>query len=440
MQSFLRQMFDIRESLKSQILFFVIVPIIVISIVHAYLTISEIKTNNEMWVTAFKEFQSENIRSVDINAKALVQTEKAKKEISHFIVKHLIISTLILVIAVFFIKHYSDKFISRPARDISAAIEGFDNDLTIRIPETTHNEIGKLSIWFNGFIAYLHSVIKRISDTAIRLNSYASEISASVEQQAAVASEQSAAVTEITSTMEELSASSSQIAEHSKSVVDIATKTWEDTKNGATAVETVIMKMQEIQADNQQSIEEIVNLGRKSKEITKIMELINKIADQTKLIAFNAALEASSAGEAGKRFGVVAVEIRRLADSVMESTREIEAKINEIQDAIDRLVIVSEKGSKGIQEGMEHSSEAAQTLFAIVDAAQETTNAAKQISLSTQQQKTASDQVLAALREISTGASQTAGSVNQISQACVDLARLSRDMKEIIDSFKVEAE
>lgn len=210
-------------------------------------------------------------------------------------------------------------------------------------------------------------------------------------------------------------------------------------KKGANAVETVIMKMQEIQSDNSRSIDEIVSLGRKSKEITKIMELINKIADQTKLIAFNAALEASSAGESGKRFGVVAVEIRRLADNVMESTGEIEAKVNEIQEAIDRLVIASEKGAKGIQEGMDHSSEAAQILFGIVDAAQETTNAAKQISLSTQQQKTASDQVLAALREIATGAGQTAGSVNQISQTCTELAKLSHDMKEIIDGFKVES-
>jgi methyl-accepting chemotaxis protein len=440
MQSFFRRIFDIRESLKSQILFFAIVPIIVISSIHVYLAISEIKANNELWITAYKELQSEDIRSGDINVKAAGETEKAKKEISRFVVKNITVSALILAIAIFFIKHYSDKFIGRPARDIARAIEHFDNDLTIRIPETAHNEIGKLSVWFNGFIAYLHSVIKRIADTVIRLNSYASEISASVEQQAAVVSEQSAAVTEITSTMEELSASSSQIADHSRSVVDIASKTWEDTKKGANAVETVIMKMQEIQSDNQRSIEEIVSLGRKSKEITKIMELINKIADQTKLIAFNAALEASSAGEAGKRFGVVAVEIRRLADNVMESTGEIEAKVNEIQEAIDRLVIASEKGAKGIQDGMEHSGEAAQILFAIVDAAQETTNAAKQISLSTQQQKTASDQVLAALREIATGAGQTAGSVNQISQTCMDLAKLSGDMKETIDGFKVEAE
>src|SRR5208282_1481072 len=165
----------------------------------------------------------------------------------------------------------------------------------------------------------------------------------------------------------------------------------------------------------------------------------NSIADQTKLIAFNAALEASSAGEAGKRFGVVAVEIRRLADSVMESTGEIEGKINEIQEAINRLVIASEKGSKGIQEGMDYSDQTADLLFGIVDAAQTTTDAAKQISLSTQQQKTASSQVVVALREIVAGSSQSTDAINQISALTRKLSKLSDNLRETVAIFKLES-
>ncbi len=117
--------------------------------------------------------------------------------------------------------------------------------------------------------------------------------------------------------------------------------------------------METIRHDNQHSLKEIVDLGGKSKEISKIMEIIDTVADQTKLIAFNAALEASSAGEAGKRFGVVAAEIRRLADSVTESTGEIAKKVGEIQESIGRLVITSEKGALGIEQGMDDSSRTA---------------------------------------------------------------------------------
>lgn len=252
-----------------------------------------------------------------------------------------------------------------------------------------------------------------------------------------MASQQSASVAEITATTEELSASSLQIAEHAASVVHIADKTLEDTKNGAISIESVIMKMNEIHQDNQANIEDIIELGKKSKEISKVMTLINTIADQTKLIAFNAALEAASAGESGKRFGVVASEIRRLADSVMESTGEIEGRMNEIQSAINRLVIASEKGSKGIMEGIDHSGHTAALLSDMVEAAQSTTDAAKQISLSTQQQKTASSQVATALREIVDGASHISSSIKQISSAAGEFTVISRELKELVGQFNV---
>lgn len=267
------------------------------------------------------------------------------------------------------------------------------------------------------------------------INQYSGKISAAVAEQATIASQQSAAVAEITSTTEELSASAYQIAEHAKSVVEIAGKTWDNTKQGAVAIESIIMKMGDINSDSQDNIAEILDLGKKSREIAKVMEIINTIADQTKLIAFNAALEAASAGESGKRFGVVAAEIRRLANSVMESTDEIEDRINEIQAAINRLVVSSEKSAKVIQEGMEHSTDTATLLMEMVDAAQSTTEAAKQISLSTQQQRTASSQVVMALKEIVSGSSQTTTSVNQIKIITSELMALSENLQNSVEEL-----
>ncbi len=374
----------------------------------------------------------------DIDVLVAKEREKVKAEISSLIVKNTIISVIIVMVLLAIVTYFADRYINKPIDKISNGIKNFDNDLTKKIVVTTDDEIGELAKWFNGHIDSLHDVVKEVSDAATDINSGVSECSAAVDRQAAISTEQSAAVAEITSTMEEFSASSTQIADHANLVVDIASKTWENTKRGAGAVESMLMKMSDITNDSQKSIEEIVELGRKSREITKVMEIINAIADQTKLIAFNAALEASSAGEAGKRFGVVAVEIRRLADSVMESTGEIESKINEIQEAINRLVIASEKGAKGIQEGMEYSNQTAGVLAEIVDDAQATTDAAKQISLSTQQQKTASTQVVTALREIVSGTEQTTGSIDEIGDLCVKLAKLSNQLKELVERFKLQ--
>ncbi len=334
-------------------------------------------------------------------------------------------------------------FLVNPLRSGFRAITSWsqtmaEGDLTKSVAIHTDDELGDLAQALNVLSSTLKGIIRNVADAVTGLNSQVASVSTSVEEQAAISTEQSASVAEITSTMEEFSSSSTQIAEHSTSVVDIAARTWESSKKGAAAVETVIMKMNEIHADNQNSIHGIVELGKKSKEITKVMEIINNIADQTKLIAFNAALEASSAGEAGKRFGVVAVEIRRLADSVMESTGEIEAKISEIQESINRLVIASEKGSKGIQEGMEHTNQTGAILMDIVNGAQSTQEAAKQISLSTQQQKTASSQVVTALREIVAGSAQTSASIKQISTVSRQLKQLADNLKGHITKFKLD--
>ena len=254
---------------------------------------------------------------------------------------------------------------------------------------------------------------------------------------AAAVEEMSATVVEITATMEELSASSTQIADHSTSVVEIANHTLDNSKKGSDSMQQLLTRMGDIRSGNQNSLKEIVELGARSKEISKVMEIINTIADQTKLIAFNAALEAASAGESGRRFGVVAAEIRRLADSVTDSTNEIENKIQEIQSSISRLVVTSEKGTSTIDAGMAASADTARYLDDLVDAAGQTSSAAQQISLSTQQQKTASSQVVSALREIVTASTHTAQSIRSITEIGNEMNLISHELSELVRQFKL---
>ena len=150
------------------------------------------------------------------------------------------------------------------------------------------------------FFDNLSKNMKGIASMANELALSAKEISSSVQDQAAVSAQQSASVTEISSTVEELSASSNQVAENADSVARISSDSLHDSERGMKAIGSLKLKMDEISEDNQGGMKEIVALGRKSNEIGKVMEIINNIADQTKLIAFNAAIEASSAGEAGK--------------------------------------------------------------------------------------------------------------------------------------------
>lgn len=315
-----------------------------------------------------------------------------------------------------------------------------DGDLTSSIHVEGADEVAALARATQAMQTKLHEMVAQVGANAAKVHRAAQNIALAVQGQAATSTQMSSSVAEITTTMEELSASSTQIADHSRSVVDIANQTLEGSRKGSEAMQTVLGRMNDIRSDNQHSLQEIVALGAKSKQISKVMELINTVADQTKLIAFNAALEASSAGEAGKRFSVVAAEIRRLADSVTDSTREIETRIGEIQDSIARLVITSEKGATGIEAGISASAHATERLNDIVSAASQTSGAAQQISLSTQQQKTASSQVVVALREIVTASAHTAQSITQISQVSQEMTELSAHLDALVHQFKLRAD
>lgn len=313
-------------------------------------------------------------------------------------------------------------------------------DLTVRFEQRSNDEIGMVAGEFNVLLEKMQQIIALVTKTTGEINSHAETISSSVHHQAGFTTQLSSSVSEISSTMEEFTSTATEIARHSQGVVEIAETTLRDTREGAGMVETLTAKMGEINDDNQSGIREIVELGKKSKEITKIMGIINTIANQTKLIAFNAALEAASAGDAGKRFGVVALEIRRLADNVFESTEEIEGKVTEMLDAVNRLVIGSEKSSKGIRDGLEYSTHTTEILNDLVFGAESTAEAARQISLSTQQQQTASSQVVIALRDIEEGVRFSSSSIQQTSTVSRNLAEMASSLDKLVGNFTLAEE
>ncbi|SDE06580.1 methyl-accepting chemotaxis protein [Sporomusa acidovorans] len=279
-------------------------------------------------------------------------------------------------------------------------------------------------------------ITKPLAGAITKVNTYAAKIDETVTNQASFSIELSSSVSEISATMEEFSSSAVLITNHSQGVADSAAQTLEKTRQGVAEVDALMAKMKEIYHDNQVNIKEIVALGHKSNEINKVRELINDIANQTRLIAFNAALEAASAGEAGKRFGVVALEIRRLADSVMASTKEIEIKINEIVAAVSRQVVASEKNTKEIEEGMAYSERTVSIIYDIEHAADQTTDAVQQIVLSIQQQQTAGEQVLTALRQIKQGTNDHTAAIQQTKNISKELTNLAEDLEAVVDGGK----
>ncbi len=272
------------------------------------------------------------------------------------------------------------------------------------------------------------SLLDQIRAANTNIRSLTAEVLAATEQQASGAAEQAAAVTQTSATVEELAQTSSQIADNSESVVRVAERTLASAEEGMDAVHQTSAGIEDIRLSTQQSSDRILALGERSQEIGRVLTIIDEIAEQTKILALNAAIEAARAGEAGKGFSVVAEEIRKLAESVTESTQEIGRVVREIQASTAALVMQTEKAANKVQEGLQLASHTQNALERIVSQVEETTDAAKQISIATQQQRTASDQVVISMKEVATVSQQAAQASRQISAAIVELNTLADSM------------
>lgn len=276
-----------------------------------------------------------------------------------------------------------------------------------------------------GLFSRLNNLLDHARSVNNDMRALTAEVLAATEEQASGAAEQAAAVTETSATVEELAQTSKQIADNSGSVVAVAERTLASAEEGMQAVVDTTAGIEEIRVSTQAASDRILALGERSQEIGRVLVIIDDIAEQTKILALNAAIEAARAGEAGKGFAVVAEEIRKLADSVTESTQEIGRVVREIQASTSQLIMSTERSAKKVDEGKELASRTAESLDRIVQQVEETTDAAKQISIATQQQRTASDQVVLSMREVAQVSQHAAETTRQISGAIVDLNALA---------------
>jgi len=292
------------------------------------------------------------------------------------------------------------------------------------------------SLLFVTFVAFLitRSLSGQIGAAVRHVQSSSAELQAAANQQASGAKESSTAMTEITTTISELLATSRQIAESAQRVAHVA----EETSAAARAGDHTVQKTHESVGSIKRQVDLIVthmlDLGKKSQQIGGILEIINELAEQTNILAINATIEASGAGDAGKRFAVVADEIRKLADRVGGSTKEIRVLIDEIRAAVNTTVMATEGGSKAVDLGARQFGEVTTALKQITELLGTTTEAAREIELSTKQQATAVEQVNLAVSNVAKAAKETEMSSSQTLQTAGQLAGLSRDLTRLIQA------
>jgi CHASE3 domain sensor protein len=282
--------------------------------------------------------------------------------------------------------------------------------------------------------AIIRSFNNQIGSAVRHMQSSSTELQSAANQQASGARESATAMTEITTTIGELLATSRQIAESAQRVAHITEQTAGAARNGDTTAQKTQDSVSSIKRQVDLIVAYMLELGKKSQQIGGILEIINELSEQTNILAINATIEASGAGDAGKRFAVIADEIRKLADRVGGSTKEIRSLIEEIRSSVNTTVMATEGGSKAVDLGARQFVEVTMSLRQITDLLLTTSQASKEIELSTKQQTTAVEQVNIAISNVARAAKETEVSSNQTLQTAGRLAGLSRDLTKMIQS------
>ncbi len=287
-----------------------------------------------------------------------------------------------------------------------------------------------------GVISKMRKEEQKLAD---QLFEDAQSLVVSSKENAATAQDQSAAVKEIVATMEDNTALGEDISQKIQDVSSVAIKTNNIVAEGVSFIEANMKQLQEIAATNMNTINGIKALGEKIENIWSIVSLINSVADQAKIIAFNAELEANNTNSSGKNFHIVANEIRRLADGIIESTKEIKTRITEIQESSDDLILTSENGTEKIQSGVENAKNLENRFESIKNASEITAESAETITTIIQQQTLASEQILITLKQISAGVSNFSMATEYISQASENLKTVATELSDTKDQ-KEEAD
>ncbi|HET9593959.1 MAG TPA: methyl-accepting chemotaxis protein, partial [Anaeromyxobacteraceae bacterium] len=249
--------------------------------------------------------------------------------------------------------------------------------------------------------------------------------------------QQASAIHETTATMEELKGASHQIAENAQMVATTADGTLASTRQGESSLQALMDSMGRVHRNAADVDEAISKLSRRVERIGTVVEVIDEIADRSDLLALNAALEGAKAGEAGRGFSIVAAEMRRLAENVLESTKEIKNLIAEIREATHAAKDASDGNKKVAGEGERLGRAAMQNVAAILQGIQETSDAARVIHLATQQQRTATEQVVQSMTEIEAVTRQAQAGSKSATSAASELAQLADRLSQLVKRFRV---
>jgi methyl-accepting chemotaxis protein len=345
------------------------------------------------------------------------------------------ISVIILALIGFIIT----RNVAKPLRMVTRTAESIANgDLSGSITSSGRNdEVGALMQSFNKMIKMLREQNQEILKGVNIIASTSSQILTSTTRIATGSAETAAAISQTTTTVEEVRQASQLSSQKAKNLSDSSNKVAEVSLKGQKAVEETVDGINNISKQMDEIAQTVILLSEQSQSIGGIIASVTNLADQSNLLAVNAAIEAAKAGEQGKGFAVVALEIRNLAEQSKQATMQVRKILNDVQKATNAAVLATEQGNRAVEAGVKKSAQAGEAIRILTESSGEAVQIATQIVASSQQQLIGMDQIGMAMQNINQAGMETSISMTQAEEALTNLHELGRKLKELVEQFKM---
>lgn len=357
----------------------------------------------------------------------------------------MILSILITAACAVLFMYLTNRHLIQPIIRVKETVESFaKGDLTKRsnirltfFGRELQDEVSELSKSVDEMAGQMSGVIGRIADSSGQLASASEQLSASATQISAGADKQSGQTVQVAAAMEEMNATVIEVAKNSQQVSESARSAQNIAIKGGDVVTQAIKAMKEVAQSTSITSDTIKKLGRSSEEIGTIVSVINDIADQTNLLALNAAIEAARAGEQGRGFAVVADEVRKLAERTTKATKEISEMISTIQSETGKAVNAMAEGTVKVENGVKLANEAGDALMRIVSGVENVTDMISHIATSAEEQSSTTDEITQNMDSIAEVAKANVSSIAEVSRATGEMARLASELKDLVMRFRV---
>jgi len=315
-----------------------------------------------------------------------------------------------------------------------------EGDLTKRIEAGADDEVAELGRWFNVFMDKLRDILLKVDSNSQSLAAAGQQISGTARQQAEDAESQKERTDQVVTAMQQMASTVQQVSENSNQAATASRKAAEIARQGGKVVEETLSRMRAITQSVGDTAKKVRELGKKSDEIGKIIGVIDDIADQTNLLALNAAIEAARAGEQGRGFAVVADEVRKLAERTSSATKETTAMIRSIQAETRSAVTAMETGTKDVEQGVELTSQAGSSLHDIIQMSEQVGDMITHIATAATQQSAATAEIDGNVEQMAKITASSAQSAQQTTAALQALSGLASNLRQLVGRFRLGAE